>query len=79
MPRAAKPTQPGKPARVLVTGMRKSGDSSYHFKIFGDSASRFPPLIIKMSLHEMQQWLHQMQSAPEAALRSGRPGLRVLG
>jgi len=79
MSRAAKPAQPSKPARMLVSGMRKSGDSSYHFKIFGNPTSNFPPLIIKMSLHEMQQWLHQMQSAPEAAPRRGPPGLRVVG
>ena len=65
--------------RVLVTGMRKGGDSDYHFRIFGNRATPFPPLIIKMSLHEMQQWLHQMQSAPQTALRGERPRLRVLG
>ena len=71
--------RPGNNKRVLVTGMRKSGDTDYHFKIFGNPASAFPPLILKMSLHEMQQWLHQTQTAPEAGRRSDRPRLRVLG
>jgi hypothetical protein len=65
--------------RVLVTGMRKGGDSDYHFRIVGNPASPFPPLILKMSLHEMQQWLRQMQTAPEEALRRERPRLRVVG
>jgi hypothetical protein len=61
--------------RVLVTGMRKSGDADFHFRIFGNPASPFPPLIIKMSLLEMQQWLRQMQAAPDAARP---PRLRVV-
>ena len=65
--------------RVLVTGMRKSGDADYHFRIVGNPASPFPPLIIKMSLNEMQQWLHEMQTAPESGARGERPRLRVLG
>jgi hypothetical protein len=68
----------GKGNRVLVTGMRKGGDSDYRLKIFGNPASPFPPLLIKMSLHEMQQWLHQTQAAPDAA-RGQRPRLRVVG
>ena len=68
-----------KPNRVLVTGMRRSGDSDYHFRIVGNPASSFPPLLIKMSLHEMQQWLHEMQMAPEAPPKGERPRLRVVG
>lgn len=71
--------RPDKRKRVLVTGMRKGGDSDYHFRITGHPDSPFPPLVIKMSLHEMQQWLHQMQTAPQAALRGHRPRLRVVG
>lgn len=65
--------------RVLVTGVRKRGDADFHFKIFGDPASRFPPLILKMSLHEMQQWLHEMQRAPDVAARHAAPRMRVVG
>ena len=65
--------------RVLVIGVRKRGDADYRFKIFGHATSVFPPLIIKMSLHEMQQWLRQMQTARESAPQEGRPRLRVLG
>jgi len=67
-----------KDKRVLVTGMRKSGDADYHFRIVGNPASPFPPLIIKMSLHEMQQWLHEMQTAPEGASPGERPRLRIV-
>jgi hypothetical protein len=63
--------------RVLVTGRRKGGDAHYHFRIVGNPASAFPPLIIKMTLHEMQQWLRQMQTAPEGAARGTRR-LRVV-
>lgn len=63
---------------VLVTGMRKAGESDYHFKITGRPDSPFPPLVIKMSLHEMQQWLHQMQTAPQLVTRGGRPRLHVV-
>jgi hypothetical protein len=68
-----------KRTRVLVTGMRKGGDSDYHFKIVGNPASPFPPLLIKMSLHEMQDWLRQMQAEPDSGLHIGRHRLRVVG
>ena len=55
--------------RVLMTGIRKGGDADYEFKIFGNPASQFPPLIIKMSLLDLQQWLRQMQAAPAGSLR----------
>jgi hypothetical protein len=64
--------------RVMMTGVRKGGEPDYHFKIFGNDASQFPPLMLKMSLHEMQQWLREMQTLPTQALQ-GRHRLRSVG
>jgi len=64
--------------RVLMTGVRKGGDTDYHFKIFGNASSAFPPLIVKMSLLEMQQWLRQLRDARERAQQDIRPRLRVI-
>lgn len=53
--------------RTLVTGVRRGGASDYELKVHaahGSTVPSFPPLLIKMSLHDMQQWLHEMQSAP---------------
>lgn len=65
--------------RLLVTGVRKGGDKDFHFRITGNPGSPFPPLVMKMSLRDMQQWLRQMQTAPRPASRGSRPRLRVVG
>ncbi len=70
--------QAGQEARkLIVTGIRKSGESDFNFRIHGNPASLFPPLILKMTLHEMQQMLHEQQSAiPEPA--DGRAALKLV-
>ena len=70
-------TQPRTGKRVLMTGMRKAGAADYVLKVYGNPASPFPPLLIKMSLHELQRWLQEMQSAP-LAHRGERPRLRIV-
>ncbi|MCH8077597.1 MAG: hypothetical protein IIC13_10765 [SAR324 cluster bacterium] len=55
-----------------MTGIRKSGEADFHFKINGNPASQFPPLILKMTLHEMQQILREQQAAPPDPASNGR-------
>lgn len=63
----------GREARkLIVTGIRKSGEADFHFKINGNPASQFPPLILKMTLHEMQQILREQQAAPPDPASNGR-------
>jgi len=64
--------------KLMVTDVRKGGDSDVHFEINGNPASQFPPLILKMTLHEMQQLLHQQQSAPPKNAKDGRAALRLV-
>lgn len=71
-------TEQRKGKRVLMTGMRKAGTADYELKVYGNAASAFPPLLVKMSLHELQCWLHEMQPAP-LAQRGPRPRLRIVG
>ena len=64
--------------KLMVTGVRKGGESDFHFEIHGNPASQFPPLILKMTLHEMQQWLHEQQSAPPNTTKHRRATLRLV-
>lgn len=73
MPRTQSPQR----RRVLITGMRKAGTDAYNLKVYGNPASAFPPLLIKMSLHELQQWLHELQTVPPPD-RGERPRLRIV-
>ncbi len=76
MPTPANPhkhTSPAEPTgkRVLMTGVRRAGGEDYELTIFGNAASAFPPLILKMSLHEMQDWLRDTQVPPAAGAAQG--------
>ena len=64
--------------RLLMTGVRKGGDADYDFRIVGDPASQFPPLVLKMTLHELQQWLRHAQPPP-SGLGDGPPHLPPAG
>ncbi|MEE8433604.1 MAG: hypothetical protein V3S64_02340 [bacterium] len=69
----------GKEAKkLIVTGIRKSGESDFHFKIDGNPASQFPPLILKMTLHEMQQMLREQQAVPPQPAKDGRAALSLV-
>lgn len=77
--RAGTKKQTGKEARKLVvTGIRKSGESDFNFRIHGNPASQFPPLILKMTLHEMQQMLREQQTLPAKPVKDGRAVLRLV-
>lgn len=77
--RAVPTQQAGQEARkLIVTGIRKSGESDFNFRIHGNPASQFPPLILKMTLHEMQQMLHEMQSAIPKPAGDGRAALKLV-
>ena len=64
--------------KLIVTGIRKSGESDFHFKIHGNPASQFPPLLLKMTLHEMQQLLREQQAVPPKPARDGRAALSLV-
>lgn len=64
--------------RMMMTGIRKRGEENFHFKIFGNASSQFPPLILKMSLHEMQEWLREMRQSPAQPGDGSRAGLRLV-
>ncbi len=68
-----------KKKQVLMTGIRRGGESDFEFTINGNPASRFPPLILKMTLHEMQQWLHQTRQAPPESGKGEGAHLRLVG
>lgn len=65
--------------RMMMTGTRKSGEADFEFTIYGNAASQFPPLIMKMSLIEMQEWLREMRTTPPASGNRDRRRLRLLG
>ena len=69
----------GNKNRVFMTGIRKGGDPDFQFTIFGNPASKFPPLILKMSLHEMQQWLREMREDPSQPHGEDRHRLHSIG
>lgn len=60
----------------LIAGVRHAGEPEFQFKIFGNPASQFPPLLLKMSLVELQQWLHQLNAKPPEALQERPVRLR---
>ena len=64
---------------MMMTGTRKSGEADFEFTIYGNAQSQFPPLIMKMSLHEMQEWLREMRNAPPGPDSKTRRRLRLLG
>lgn len=68
----------GKKKKVLMTGIRRGGETDYEFTINGNPSSQFPPLILKMTLHEMQQWLHETRQTPDSGKVEG-PHLRLVG
>ncbi len=70
-------TENGK--HVMMTGTRKSGEADFEFTIYGNATSQFPPLIMKMSLLEMQEWLREMRNAPPAPEGRNRRRFRLLG
>ncbi len=70
-------TEDGK--HMMMTGTRKSGEADFEFTIYGNPASQFPPLIMKMSLIEMQEWLREMRTTPPAPDGRNRHRLRLLG
>lgn len=70
-------TEVGK--RMMMTGTRKSGEADFEFTIYGNAASQFPPLIMKMSLIEMQEWLREMRATPPASGNTKRRRMRLLG
>ena len=51
-------------SQVLMTGVRRGGEPDFRFRIHGNPASQFPPLVMKMTLHELQQWLHETKAGP---------------
>jgi len=61
-----------------MTGMRKKGEKDFRFSIRGNAAQQFPPLLLKMTLHELQQLLHAQQSVPENEGKQA-PRLRAVG
>ena len=77
--RAVIKKQADKEARkLIVTGIRKSGESDFNFRIHGNPVSPFPPLILKMTLHEMQQMLHEQQAAIPEPPEDGRAALSLV-
>ena len=76
---AATKNRAGQEAKnLIVTGIRKGGESDFHFKIHGNPASQFPPLILKMTLHEMQQMLREQQALPPKPAKDGRATLSLV-
>ena len=63
----------------LIAGVRHAGEPEFQFKIFGNPASQFPPLLLKMSLVELQQWLRHLNDTPPEALRERPARLRPVG
>ena len=63
--------------QLVMSGIRKGGESDFEIKISGDPASQFPPLILRMTLHEMQQWLVDTRTPPEP-VPGKRPSLRLV-
>jgi hypothetical protein len=65
--------------RLVMAGIRHGGDPEYQFTIHGNAASRFPPLLLKMSLIELEQWLHHLNAEPAEALQDRPRRLRPVG
>ena len=55
--------------RTLITGIRQAGDSRFVFKIRGNPASKFPPVVLHTSLGELRKWLeHAAPLSPRTHL-----------
>ena len=71
--------QAGQEARkLIVTGIRKSGEPDFNFRIHGNPASQFPPLILKMTLLEMQQMLREQRAGTPGPAGDGRAALSLV-
>ena len=64
--------------QLVMSGIRKGGESDFEIRISGNPASQFPTLILKMTLHEMQQWLVEMRHTPPKPAPGQKPSLRLV-
>ena len=53
--------------RLLMTGVRYAGQSGFQFKIFGNSESQFPPMMLEMPIVELQRFLRDNCRVPAPA------------
>ena len=65
--------------RVLITGMRRSGESEYDIRIRGEAPTRFPPLQVRMTLGDLRSWLQQMRPLPDTDPTARPAPLRIVG
>lgn len=53
----------GTPMRkLLLTGIRNSGDTRFHLKILGYPGSDFPPVSLNLTLRELAKWFQHAGS-----------------
>ncbi|MDH5752505.1 MAG: hypothetical protein OEZ59_08820 [Deltaproteobacteria bacterium] len=66
-----------KAKRPFICGVKMGGTNQYQVVIHGNSASKFPPIEMELSLGELGEYLRGLEKRNEAAAKA-MPALRLV-